>query len=204
MIQDGQARPQLLQTRLLHGQLPLRAIAELQLASWLAGAQFPALFGRVAGELDLLFQSGDGPGEIRPLAQLIASGSCIGVVAGLGDRARPARGGHLGDHPLALRPDLLVVVQSGPAALGQIRAGEPPQMGSQRHNHGSVPGRDPQSGADPQRGDQRRLHRRPDRVADPPAHELVRDAGWPSTCGPTSCLAQLRAFRARFRADRFP
>ena len=49
-------------------------------------------------------QSGDRPDEIRLLAQLIAPGLGIGVVRGLGDG------------PIALRPDLVVALQSGPAA----------------------------------------------------------------------------------------
>ena len=141
-IQAGLAGPQVLQTLPLHGELLLRAVAEGQLASGPVGAEFPALFGRVARELDLLLQGGDRPDEVGPLAQLIASGGGIGVVGRLGDRPRPARGGLRGDHPLALRPDLLVVAKAGGAAPGQVRTREPPQMGSQSFDHSPVGVRD--------------------------------------------------------------
>jgi len=130
-------------------------------------------------------------GKIRSLAQLIAPGGGIGVVGGLGDRPRPARGGLLGDGPLALRPHLLTAVQPSPAALGQIRSGEPPQIGSLRNNHGFVGVRDTQPGADPQGGDRRRLHMRPDRVANPAAHALTCATARLRAARPTSILARL-------------
>lgn len=84
--------------------LVLGVVAEAQLASHPAGAQCHQLHRQVTGEVDLLLHSGDHPGEIGTLAQVLAPGVGNGVVGCLGDRPCPARGRLCGDDPLALRP----------------------------------------------------------------------------------------------------
>jgi len=129
------------------------------------------------------------PCQVRPLKPAIAPG--IGVDGGPIGSAQ--RGQAAADGTRALCPDHWARLQPDPSAPSRIGSGAPSREGAQgRTLHRSVV-------AAPSRARIRSATAtEADGMADPPAQELREGAGWPSDRGPTSCSAQLSAFRARF------
>ena len=90
------------------------------------------------------------------------------------------------------------------AAPGEVLAQEPAEVLAQGSEHHHVLLARAKAGADAHRGDSGRLYDTLDGVADPAAHGAIFPGGCDSAIGPTSCSAHLRAFCARFLAERRP
>jgi hypothetical protein len=83
---------------------------------------------------------------MAPLVQQVAVSPLPLVVAGAGNRSRPAAGRGSRQRPLPAGP--VDVSAAETAALGQVVAGQPPEILTNLAQHHLVDGRDPQPGAD--------------------------------------------------------
>jgi hypothetical protein len=87
-----------------------------------------------------------GPLETAPLVQQVPVAALPLVVAGAGNCPRPAAGRGSRQRPLPAGP--VDVFAAETAALGQVMAGQPPEILTNLAQHHPVDGRDPQPGTD--------------------------------------------------------
>lgn len=91
-------------------------------------------------------ETADAPLQAGPLFQQVAIAVLPLVLAGAGDRTRPATGRGGRQRPLSAGP--VGITNAEAAALAQIAAGQPPQVLADLAHHHLVGGRDPQPRAD--------------------------------------------------------